>query len=82
MWLTRGCTMNYNQAVRLIAYTDKPRDLQFESICNYGSVILLSRLFKKELETIAEDIIRIRSYSRVLIISERKKMKLTKIVVA
>jgi hypothetical protein len=69
--------MNYGQAVRVIAFEENSTDLNFESISDYPSVYILSQTFKTSIETIVEDIIRIRSFTREMGIRHFKQKKMS-----
>lgn len=54
--------VNYRNTIEFIALNDKPSDLNVERISSYLTVEMASEFLKVSAESIAEDILKLRSY--------------------
>lgn len=58
---TKGGTyMDYRQSIEFIAFKDQSNDLSFDSISEYLTVELTAQLFFKPIETVVEDVLKLR----------------------
>lgn len=52
--------MDYRQSIEFIAFKDQSNDLSFDSISEYLTVELTAQLFFKPIETVVEDVLKLR----------------------